>query len=148
VRVIVPAFYALKNTTLPVVAALADAAVFVVLCAALTRPLGLPGIGLAASAAAAVNVGVLMVALRRREGRLRGRAIADSLVRIVAASTAMGVLLWAAGRIIPESAYVGWTGAGLLTLVIGTASVFYWAAAHWLGAPEPAELRCIGARGR
>ncbi len=148
VRVIVPAFYALKNTTLPVVAALADAAVFVVLCAVLTRPLGLPGIGLAASAAAAVNVGVLMVALRRREGRLRGRAIADSLVRIAAASTVMGVLLWAAGRIIPESAYVGWTGAGLLTLVIGTASVFYWTAAQWLGAPEPAELRRIAARRR
>jgi peptidoglycan biosynthesis protein MviN/MurJ (putative lipid II flippase) len=133
---------------LPVVAALADAAVFVTLCVLLSGPLGLPGIGLAASAAAAVNVGVLMVALRRREGRLRGREIAGSLVRIAAASTAMGGLLWAAGRIIPESAYVGWRGAGLLTLVIGTASVFYWAAAQWLGAPEPAQLRRIGARRR
>ena len=56
VRVLVPAFYALKDTTLPVLAALADAAAFVALCALLTRPLGLPGIGLAASAAAAVNV--------------------------------------------------------------------------------------------
>ena len=40
VRVIVPAFYALKNTTLPVVAALADAVVFIALCVVLTRPAG------------------------------------------------------------------------------------------------------------
>ena len=47
VRVLVPAFYALKSTTLPVLAALADASAFLLLCALLTRPLGLPGIGLA-----------------------------------------------------------------------------------------------------
>ena len=82
VRVIVPAFYALKSTKLPVAAALADAAVFILLCVLLTGPLGLPGIGIAASAAAAVNVLVLLVALRRREGRLRGRAMRSSLVRV------------------------------------------------------------------
>jgi putative peptidoglycan lipid II flippase len=148
VRVIVPAFYALKNTTLPVVAAFADAVVFIALCVALTQPLGLPGIGLAASAAAAVNVAVLMIALRRREGRLRGRAIGNSLARIAAAAAVMGGLLWALGRVVPERAYAGWRGAGLLTLVIAAASVCYWLAAHWLGAPEPAELRLIARRRR
>jgi putative peptidoglycan lipid II flippase len=148
IRVVVPAFYALKNTTLPVAAALADAAVFILLCVLLTRPMGLPGIGLAASAAAAVNVGVLMFALRRREGPLRGRAIAGSLARIAAASAVMGGFLWAAARVVPESAYAGWRGAGLLTLVIGLATVCYWLAAHWLGAPEPAELRRVASRRR
>ena len=148
VRVIVPAFYALKNTTLPVVAALADAVVFVALCILLTHPLGLPGIGLAASAAAAVNVAVLMIFLRRREGRLRGRAIGNSLARVAAAAAVMGGLLWALGRMVPEAAYAGWRGAGLLTLVIAGASVCYWLAAHWLGAPEPAELRRIAAKRR
>ncbi len=148
VRVIVPAFYALKNTTLPVAAALADAVVFIALCVLLTGPLGLAGIGLAASAAAAVNVVVLMAALRRREGRLRGRAIAGSLVRIAAAAAVMGGLLFACGRFIPEGAYAGWRGAGLLALVIGSASICYWWAAHWLGAPEPAELRRIAGRRR
>jgi putative peptidoglycan lipid II flippase len=148
VRVIVPAFYALKNTTLPVVAALADAVVFVTLCILLTHPLGLPGIGLAASAAAAVNVAVLMIALRRREGPLRGRAIGNSLARVGAAAVVMGILLWALGRVVPETAYAGWRGAGLLTLVILGASVCYWLAAHWLGAPEPAELRRIAAKRR
>jgi len=146
VRVVVPAFYALKNTTLPVAAALADAAVFILLCLLLTGPLGLPGIGLAASAAAAVNVAVLMFALRRREGPLRGRAIASSLARIAAASAVMGGFLWAAARVVPESAYVGWRGAGLLTLVIGLAAACYWLSAHWLGAPEPAELKRVASR--
>src|SRR5215471_10108051 len=114
VRVVVPAFYALKNTTLPVAAAFADAAVFIALCVVLTPPFGLPGIGLAASVAAAVDVGILLVALRRREGRLRGRAVAGSLWRILAASAVMGGLLWAAARIVPSDAYAGWRGAGIL----------------------------------
>ena len=145
VRVIVPAFYALKNTTLPVLAALADAAAFVLLCSLLTRPLGLPGIGLAASGAAAVNVAILLLSLRRREGRLRGRAIATSLVRIGGAALLMGALLRVGTGILPREALSGWRGAGLLTALIGGATVFYWFAAHWLGAPEPAELRRVAA---
>ncbi len=148
VRVIVPAFYALKKTTLPVLAALADAGVFLLLCAALTRPMGLPGIGLAASVAAAVNVTVLLVFLRRREGRLRGRAIGASLLRIGAACAAMGGLLWGAGRLVPPDSYGGWKGAAVLTAVIGAATLFYWAAAHALGAPEPAELARLARRRR
>jgi len=148
IRVVVPAFYALKNTTLPVAAAGADATVFLLLCVVLTRPMGLPGIGLAASVAAAVNVLVLTVALRRREGRLRGRAITSSLARIAGASAAMGGFLWAASRVVPESAYAGWRGAVLLAVVIGLATICYWLAAHWLGAPEPAELRRVAARRR
>src|SRR6266508_480608 len=90
VRVIVPAFYALKDTRLPVLAALADSATFIALCMLLTGPLGLPGIGLAASAAACVNLAILLAALRRREGRLHGREIAASLARIVLAAGVMG----------------------------------------------------------
>ena len=148
VRVIVPAFYALKNTRLPVLAALADALVFLALCALLTRPMGLPGIGLAASAAAAVNVAVLMASLRRREGRLRGRAMAASLLRIAVASAVMGALLWAAGRSLPIDGLMGWRGAGMLAAMISASAVFYGLTAHWLGAPEPSELRRILRRRR
>jgi putative peptidoglycan lipid II flippase len=146
IRVIVPAFYALKNTTLPVAAAFADAATFLLLCFLLTGRFGLPGIGLAASASAAVNVTFLLVALRRREGRLRGRQIAASLVRVIAASALMGGLLLAALRIVPPDRIAGWRGAGLLALLIGAATLFYWFAAHLLGAPEPAELRRVARR--
>lgn len=140
VRVLVPAFYALKSTTLPVLAALADAAAFVVLCALLTGPLGLPGIGLAASGAAGVDVAILMISLRRREGPLHGRALAASLARITAASAAMGGLLWAAFRVVDLERIAGWRGAGILTVLIAVAAAFYWLVARGIGAPEPAEL--------
>ena len=146
IRVIVPAFYALKNTTLPVAAALADAATFVGLCFVWTRPLGLPGIGLAASCAAAVNVGVLILALRRREGRLRGREIGATLLRVLGASAAMGGLLWGILRVIPEGRIAGWTGAAILAGIIAASAAFYAIAAHLLGSPEPAELRRVARR--
>jgi len=148
IRVIVPAFYALKNTTLPVAAALADAAVFVALCVALTRPLGLPGIGLAASAAAGVNVALLLVALRRREGRLRGREITASLARAAGASAVMGALLLGALRVYPQEGIAGWRGAGILTVLIAAATAVYVLVAHLLRAPEPRELARIARRRR
>jgi putative peptidoglycan lipid II flippase len=145
-RVIVPAFYALKSTTLPVGAALADAAVFVVLCALLTRPMGLPGIGLAASAAAGVNVLILVVTLRQREGRLRGRQILASLARVVAAAAVMAAFLWGALHLIPADRIAGWGGAGILAAMIASATLVYWLAAHAIGAPEPAELVRVARR--
>jgi putative peptidoglycan lipid II flippase len=148
IRIIVPAFYALKNTTTPVAAALADAAVFVLLCQLLTPPLGLPGIGLAASASACVNVLILVVTLRRREGRLRGRQILASIARISAAAAVMGGFLWGVLRVVPGDRLEGWGGAGVLAALIGSAALVYWLAAHLIGAPEPGELARVARRRR
>jgi len=148
VRVVVPAFYALKDTRLPVLAAFADCATFVLLCAVLTRPLGLPGIGLAASAAAGVNLGILLAVLRRREGRLHGREIAGSIARVAVAAAAMGALLETARRVLPLDQARGWRGAALLAGVILVGGVFYWLAARAVGAPEPGELRRVALRRR
>src|SRR5215471_12242537 len=52
VRIVVPAFYALKDTRLPVLAALADCLVFLLGCFTLVPKYGLPAIGLSASLAA------------------------------------------------------------------------------------------------
>ena len=91
----------------------------------LTRPLGLPGIGLAASIAAAVNVVVLVAALRHREGRLRGRAVAGSFVRIALAAGVMGAFLAGVLRFVPEQRIAGWPGAGILAATILAATVVY-----------------------
>src|SRR6266496_423392 len=148
VRVVVPAFYALKDTRLPVLAALADCAAVVLLCAVLTRPLGLPGIGLAASAAAFVNLGILLAILRRREGRLHGRQIAASLGRVAVAAAVMAVALAAASRWLDLENSRGWTGAILLVCVILGGAGIYWTAASLAGAPEPSELRAVALRRR
>ena len=146
VRIVVPAFYALKDTRMPVLAAFADCAAFILLCVLLTGPLGLPGIGLAASGAAAVNLTILLAVLRRREGRLRGRQIALSLVRVAAAAAVMGAALQAAMRLFPLKEARGWKGAVAVVAVILVGAALYWAAAILLRAPEPAELRSVTRR--
>ncbi|MET0621289.1 MAG: murein biosynthesis integral membrane protein MurJ [Thermoanaerobaculia bacterium] len=148
IRVIVPAFYALKSTALPVGAAVADASVFLLLCGIFTRRLGLPGIGLAASASAAVNVFVLVAALRRREGRLGGRRIAASLARSAVAAAVMGGFLWGSLRFVPAGRMAGWPGAGMLAVLIAASTLIYWIAARLIGAPEPVELARVARRRR
>jgi putative peptidoglycan lipid II flippase len=148
VRVVVPAFYALKDTRLPVLAALADCLVFLSGCFTLVPIYGLPAIGLSASLAAAVNVAILLGVLRRREGRLRGREILRSLSRIALASVVMGAALWAGQRFLDPAARGGPTAALLLTGLVLGATVLYWGVAHLLGAPEPSELRRVAARPR
>jgi putative peptidoglycan lipid II flippase len=147
-RIVVPAFYAVKDTRLPVLAALADCGVFLAGCAFLVPAMGLPGIGLAASIAAAVNVTVLIAVLRRREGRLGGREILRSLVRIAGASLAMGLLLALADRALDTAQRHGALAAFLLAALVLAGTAVYWGAAHWLGAPEPAELARIARRKR
>src|SRR5262249_27056734 len=148
VRVVVPAFYALKDTRLPVLAALADCATFILLCVVLTGPLALPGIGLAASAAAGVNLAILLAVLRSREGRLHGRAIAASFVRVAAAAAVMGAAIEAARRLLDLDAVRGWKGAALLAFVIAAGAAIYWIAATLLKSPEPRELRQVVRRRR
>ena len=148
VRVVVPAFYALKDTRLPVVAALADCATFIVLCFVLTGPMGLPGIGLAASIAAGVNLAILLAVLRKREGRLHGRAIAASFLRVAAAAAVMGLAIGAARRWLDLDAARGWRGAGLLAAVIAAGAAVYWTAAMLARASEPRELRQVARRRR
>lgn len=139
VRVVVPAFYALQDTKMPVVAAFADMAVFLALCQLWTGRIGLPGIGLASSCAAAVNVSILLAVLRRREGRLHGREVAASVARVAGASAVMGGFVLAA-RTVDLARLPLLAAAGALALVIAAATAVYWLAARALGSPEPAEL--------
>jgi putative peptidoglycan lipid II flippase len=148
VRVLVPAFYALQDTRLPVLAALADCAAFLAACFLLVPGGGLPAIGLASSAAAAVNVVILVWALRRREGRLGGREVVRSFGRSVAAAAVMGAVLVVADRAIDPAAMRGLpAAAALFALVVGGAALF-WGCARLLGATEPAELLRIARRRR
>lgn len=148
VRVVVPAFYALQDTRLPVLAALADCVVFLSGCFLLVPVMGLPAIGLSASVAAGANVAILLAALRRREGRLRGRQIVRSLSRIGLASVVMGAALAVANRALDPAAMSGLPAALVLSALILGAAAVYWACAILLGAPEPAELRRVAWRRR
>ena len=148
VKILQPAFYAREDTVTPLKVAVASVGANVVLSLALFWPLGHVGLALATALAAWLNAGALAVLLRRRaflslDERLRGR-----LPRMLAASLAMGLLLWGLAQ-----ALAPWFGAAVpqgiaglvLLVVLGLAS--YGALALAFGAITRAELRGLLKRG-
>ncbi len=96
VRIVAQAFYALQDTRTPVKTAVAALATNILLSAIFINwtPLAHGGLALAASLAAALNITLLTVMLRKKIGRMDGGRILKSLLKIVPASLAMGVIGW------------------------------------------------------
>ena len=102
VKIVTQAFYALHDTRTPVIVATFDLAVFWALCVALAGPMQHAGVALATSAGFWINFLALLALLRRRLGRLGGRAIGAGLLRLVLASLGMGAIVWAVSeRLVP-----------------------------------------------
>jgi len=100
VRIVAQAFYALQDTRTPVkiaVLALFSNIVFSAAFIAWT-PLAHGGLALATSLAATLNITLLTWQLRKKIGRMDGRRIFASLLKIVPASLAMGLIGWWVSR--------------------------------------------------
>jgi putative peptidoglycan lipid II flippase len=100
VRIVAQAFYALQDTRTPVkiaVLALFSNIVFSAAFIAWT-PLNHGGLALATSLAATLNISLLTWQLRKKIGRMDGRRIFASLLKIVPASLAMGMIGWWVSR--------------------------------------------------
>ncbi len=99
------------------------------------------GLALAASLASMLNITLLTVMLRRKIGRMDGRRILRSLLKIIPASVVMGVIGWWVSR---DPAWAGsgntFYKAGLLSGGIVASSAFY-IVAMWLLRSE--ELRFL-----
>jgi putative peptidoglycan lipid II flippase len=100
------------------------------------------GVALATAAGFWINFLALLALLRRRLGRMGGRAILASLLRVVLASLAMGAVVWAlAARLAPYRMTwilplrVGWVAA---VAVLG--AVVFLAFARALHSPEVGEV--------
>jgi putative peptidoglycan lipid II flippase len=93
VRIVAPAFYALRQSRLPVLISLCTIAANLVVSLALVRALGFRGLALATSLAALANGGLLMLLLRRRLDGIGGRRLAVAFVKIVAASLVMAAVV-------------------------------------------------------
>lgn len=94
VRIMVQAFYSLQDTRSPVkiaVIALFSNIIFSVL---LMKPLAHGGLALATSLAAMINLGLLTLTLRKKIGRIDGRRILRSLIKIVPVSIVMWLIGW------------------------------------------------------
>jgi putative peptidoglycan lipid II flippase len=94
-KIIVPAFYARKDTRTPVRVGVAVLVLNVVLNVVLMRTwLEESGLALSTTICAFINVGVLLVLLRRACGPLGMRAVAVSLLRIALLAAAMALSVW------------------------------------------------------
>jgi putative peptidoglycan lipid II flippase len=96
VRIVSQAFYALQDTKTPVKIAVVALFTNILLSAAFLSwtELAHGGLALAASFASMLNITLSTVFLRKKIGRMDGRRIALSLLRIVPASVVMGVIGW------------------------------------------------------
>ncbi|PTX90773.1 murein biosynthesis integral membrane protein MurJ [Opitutus sp. ER46] len=89
------AFYAQRDTVIPVHAALLSFSVNIVLSLALMRPYSIVGLAIASSAAAAVQAIYLQWHLARKQDGLAFHHLAGDLWKIVFAAAVMGVVVWA-----------------------------------------------------
>jgi putative peptidoglycan lipid II flippase len=141
VRTTIPMFAAHNDTRTPVKASALNLLVFLALSAALLRSLGHVAIALANSVAAAAQLAVLLLSLRKHTGPLGLRALLWTSLRMGVAALSMALVVWlAAGQLDwtrshGELARMGWLAA-LIVLGVG---VFLGVAAA-LRAPELTEL--------
>lgn len=97
-RVLVPAFYALKDTRTPVFTAFIAFILNVVFSLLLMRPLLHGGLALASTLAAGANLLLLLLLLRRKIGPFGGRKILIAGIKALAASVPVGAAAyWAMG---------------------------------------------------
>jgi len=128
VKVLSPAFYALNDARTPMLISLGSIAVNFVMNSLLVGPFGHVGLAFSTSTVALVNFLLLALFMRRRLGRLGGRQLGATVLRVTVASLAMAAVAW----LVSESlSTLPLRGLALhLVQVIGAiglaAMVFYW----------------------
>jgi putative peptidoglycan lipid II flippase len=138
VRQTIPVFYALGETRTPVIVSALDLLAFLVAALLLRGPMGHVGISVAIAVSSAVQMVLLVAALRMRIGALHGREIAGAMARTAGAS-----LVAAAAGIatVRGMAAAGVGAAAGKTVLPGVASgvvfgLVFLVAAHILGSEE------------
>ncbi len=88
------AFYSLKDTVTPVLVALLSVATNIIMSTVLVTPFKHGGLALSISIASAVNFLALVTVLRLKMGRMDGRLILTSIVKVSMASIVMGICVY------------------------------------------------------
>jgi putative peptidoglycan lipid II flippase len=111
IQVLNRSFYALQDTTTPMVAGVAAIGLNIWLNVSLVGPLGHGGLALAYSLAGGFNFVLLLLLLRRRLGRIGGRALATSGLKSLLAGTVAVLGAWVvAGHLEPYALLAGKLG--------------------------------------
>lgn len=143
VRIISPTFYALQRSRVPVMASAASVLVNIALNVWLVRVMSYRGLALGTSVTALVNAGAQLWLLGRELDGLDGRRLADSVVRVAAATLVMAVVTW--GSYALADAWLPGASLGRqilrLSASIAAALAALAVSAHRLDIPEYAEAR-------
>ncbi len=94
VKVLSPAFYALKDARTPMLISLGSIAVNYAMNSLLVHRYGHIGLALSTSVVALVNFALLLCFMRRKLGRIEGRHLSRTFLKICLASLIMAVIAW------------------------------------------------------
>ncbi len=141
VRIVVSAFYALQDTKTPVKIAVISLLVNVASSIMLMGPMRHGGLALATSLASGANLILLTWALKKRLGRIGGRAIFACLFRSTACAAVMGAIICLASVWMAPSGDGGfWHLLGWVLGAVLTGTLFYIACAAVFRSQEIAVL--------
>ncbi len=140
VRVLVPAFYSLKDTRTPVKTAFVAFILNLVFSLLLMGPLLHGGLALASSLSSLCNMAMLLYMLRRKIGRFGGRAITVAGLKAVAASLPMALVVHL-GMGLTDWSLPGHklVKAAVMTGAVGTGSLLFLFCAYLLRSEEAGE---------
>ena len=137
VKVLSPAFYALNDARTPMLISVGSIVVNFVMNSLLVGPFGHVGLAFSTSTVALVNFLLLAVFMRRRLGRLGGRRLAATVLRVAAASCAMAAGAWFASELL---SWLPLRGLGLhllqVSAALALAAVIFYGSCRLLGVEE------------
>ena len=94
VKVLSPAFYALKDARTPMLVSLGSIVVNYLMNSMLVRRYGHVGLAMSTSIVALVNFALLTILMRRKLGGIGGRHLSQTFGKICLASFAMAIVVW------------------------------------------------------
>jgi putative peptidoglycan lipid II flippase len=150
-EIVARAFYAQKNTLVPLYVAVVAMVLNVGLAVLLVRPLGHAGLALANSAAVSLEVLLALWLLGRMIHGIEGRALAATLARSLTAAAVMALAITLTLHFLPTEIQLGPLSGpfltGLVQLVVGSGVGLgvYLAMAAVLHMPEIRDVRSLAA---
>ncbi len=136
-RVFVSSFYSLQDSKWPMKAAVIALIVNVVASLILMYPLKHNGIALASSIAAAANVLILTIVLKRKIGKFLDRAFYHSVFKIILSSVLMLFAIGVMEYVIPWNTHAGFKARLLyLSVAVTAGAATFFISAYLLKSPE------------
>jgi putative peptidoglycan lipid II flippase len=137
VKILAPAFYALNDARTPMLVSLVSIAINYFASSAMAPTLGQAGLALSTSIVALFSFLALFWAIRIRIGGIHGRDLLSSVLKIVAASLAMGAVCYGSSHLLRGALGVSkWARLADLAVSIPLGLAVYYAIARTLRVAE------------